>query len=161
MNGEAIYATRPWKVYKEGEDVRYTRSKDGKHVYAISLQWPGRRLALKNVLPRQGSEVFLLGVREPLASALERATRAGDRNPGQTPSRGKSPVPAGLRVQDPGVVTLRRAGLSIQGTKGNQMSLEKVQIPSQRPIYPTPAGLVTTVDGEGNPNIITLARSTI
>ncbi|MGO8746259.1 MAG: flavin reductase family protein [Thermoguttaceae bacterium] len=38
------------------------------------------------------------------------------------------------------------------------MSLEKVQIPSQRPIYPTPAGLVTTVDGEGNPNIITLGE---
>ncbi|MGO8746260.1 MAG: alpha-L-fucosidase [Thermoguttaceae bacterium] len=71
VNGEAIYATRPWKVYKEGEDVRYTRSKDGKHVYAISLQWPGRQLALKNVLPRQGSEVFLLGVREPLAWRLD------------------------------------------------------------------------------------------
>ena len=40
----------------------------------------------------------------------------------------------------------------------NQMSLEKVQIPSQRPIYPTPAGLVTTVDGDGNPNIITLGE---
>lgn len=38
------------------------------------------------------------------------------------------------------------------------MSLEKVQIPSQRPIYPTPAGLVTTVDRDGNPNIITLGE---
>jgi hypothetical protein len=38
------------------------------------------------------------------------------------------------------------------------MSLEKVQIPSQRPIYPTPAGLVTAVDGDGNPNIITLGE---
>jgi flavin reductase (DIM6/NTAB) family NADH-FMN oxidoreductase RutF len=38
------------------------------------------------------------------------------------------------------------------------MSLEKVQIPSQRPIYPTPAGLVTTVDGDGNPNVITLGE---
>ena len=36
------------------------------------------------------------------------------------------------------------------------MGLEKVQIPSQRPIYPTPAGLVTSVDRQGNPNIITL-----
>jgi hypothetical protein len=31
------------------------------------------------------------------------------------------------------------------------MSLEKVQIPSQRRICPTPAGLVTTVDADGNP----------
>ena len=38
------------------------------------------------------------------------------------------------------------------------MSFEKVQIPSQRPIYPTPAGLVTTVDRQGNPNIITLGE---
>jgi flavin reductase (DIM6/NTAB) family NADH-FMN oxidoreductase RutF len=38
------------------------------------------------------------------------------------------------------------------------MSLQKVQIPSQRPIYPTPAGLVTTVDRAGNPNIITLGE---
>jgi flavin reductase (DIM6/NTAB) family NADH-FMN oxidoreductase RutF len=38
------------------------------------------------------------------------------------------------------------------------MSLEKVQIPSQRPVYPTPAGLVTTVDGEGRANIITLGE---
>ncbi len=38
------------------------------------------------------------------------------------------------------------------------MGLEKVQIPSQRPIYPTPAGLVTSVDREGNPNIITLGE---
>lgn len=38
------------------------------------------------------------------------------------------------------------------------MSLNKIQIPSQRPIYPTPAGLVTTVDRDGNPNIITLGE---
>ena len=38
------------------------------------------------------------------------------------------------------------------------MSHRKIQIPSQRPIYPTPAGLVTTVDGDGNPNIITLGQ---
>jgi len=38
------------------------------------------------------------------------------------------------------------------------MSREKVQFPSQRPIYPTPAGLVTTVDKDGNPNIITLGE---
>ena len=38
------------------------------------------------------------------------------------------------------------------------MSLEKVQSPSERPIYPTPAGLVTTVDADGKANIITLGE---
>ena len=58
-NGEAIYATRPWKVSGEGpnmikagsfqgdsirklgaKDIRFTRSKDAKTVYAIALGWP-------------------------------------------------------------------------------------------------------------------------
>ncbi len=64
VNGEAIYATRPWKVYGEGpsthttergrfggqsdvqrqpftpEDIRFTQSKDGKTLYAIVLAFP-------------------------------------------------------------------------------------------------------------------------
>lgn len=64
VNGEAIYATRPWKIYGEGpstqvsekgtfdgqkdvsdkpftsEDIRFTQSKDGKTVYAIALEIP-------------------------------------------------------------------------------------------------------------------------
>ncbi len=69
LNGEAIYATRPWKIHAEGDldkfyneyydlrrkltkrswrfdqadagDIRFTRSKDRKTVYAIILGWPG------------------------------------------------------------------------------------------------------------------------
>jgi len=64
INGAAIYATRPWKIYGEGpstvtaekgqfdgqtdvakkpftpEDIRFTQSKDGKAVYAIVLETP-------------------------------------------------------------------------------------------------------------------------
>ena len=64
VNGEAIYATRPWNVYGEGpstvavekgrfdgqtdvskkpftaEDIRFTQSKDGKTLYAIVLEIP-------------------------------------------------------------------------------------------------------------------------
>ncbi len=64
VNGEAIYATRPWKIYGEGpsttqaekghfggqtdvqkaaftpEDIRFTQSKDGRSVYAIVLEIP-------------------------------------------------------------------------------------------------------------------------
>ncbi len=64
VNGDALYATRPWKVYGEGpstvavekgrfggqsdtqkkpftaEDIRFTQSKDGKTLYAIVLAFP-------------------------------------------------------------------------------------------------------------------------
>ncbi len=64
VNGDAIYATRPWKIYGEGpstvavekgqfdgqrdvskkpftaEDIRFTQSKDGKKLYAIVLALP-------------------------------------------------------------------------------------------------------------------------
>jgi alpha-L-fucosidase len=57
-NGEALYGTRPWLEYGEGpnvltksgsfagsvaygaQDIRYTRSQDGRTVYAIALGWP-------------------------------------------------------------------------------------------------------------------------
>lgn len=64
VNGNAIYETRPWKIYGEGpstietekgrfdgqsdtqkkpfipEDIRFTQSKDGRTLYAIVLAWP-------------------------------------------------------------------------------------------------------------------------
>ena len=64
VNGELIYATRPWKVFGEGpstktfekgqfdgqsdthktpftpEDIRFTQSMDGRTLYAIVLGWP-------------------------------------------------------------------------------------------------------------------------
>ena len=67
-NGSAIYATRAWTGREhEGENIRYTRSKDGKVINAISLAWPWQKLILKNVKPVPGSLIHLLGVEEPLA----------------------------------------------------------------------------------------------
>ena len=34
----------------------------------------------------------------------------------------------------------------------------KMQVKPHRPVYPTPAGLITSVDSEGKPNIITLGE---
>ena len=62
VNGEAIYKTRPYKYFKEGDLVRYTRSKDDKFIYAMSLKWPGERLTLKLVRPRAGSTITMPGV---------------------------------------------------------------------------------------------------
>lgn len=68
VNGEAIYATRPWKVYGEGPsairsgsfqgdtirklsaaDIRYTRNKAGTIVYAIALGWPQGEMLLHSL----------------------------------------------------------------------------------------------------------------
>jgi alpha-L-fucosidase len=68
VNGEAIYATRPWRIHGEGpnlydpgrgferdqirftgEDIRYTRSKDGKNLYAIVLGRPETKVTLRSV----------------------------------------------------------------------------------------------------------------
>jgi alpha-L-fucosidase len=66
VNGEAIYATRPWSHWNDGPSVRYTRSKDHQYVYAIALGWPGTALRLTHVVPRPGTEVRLLGFAPPL-----------------------------------------------------------------------------------------------
>ena len=63
VNGEAIYATRPrdGNNWADGEAVRYTRSKDGRFVYAILISWPGKQVTLSLVRPKSGSTVRLLG----------------------------------------------------------------------------------------------------
>ena len=66
INGEALYGTRPWITFRQGESVRFTRSKDWKHLYAVCLQWPGDRLVLASVEAEEGAEVKLLGTDEAL-----------------------------------------------------------------------------------------------
>jgi len=79
VNGEALYATRPWAIYGEGEayhnkvseqshmtshDIRFTRSKDGKTLYAIALGWPeDGKLLIQSLATAAGkiSDVTLLG----------------------------------------------------------------------------------------------------
>lgn len=86
VNGEAIYATRPWQTFGEGptvepeggfreygkflkleysnKDIRYTQSKDGRTVYAMTLGWPGSEAvlsAVKVVRARNRAKVELLG----------------------------------------------------------------------------------------------------
>ena len=66
VNGEAIYGTRPWKVYGEGpteviegsfsdtqrtaftgQDIRFTTK--GDTLYAIVLAWPGEQIVIKSL----------------------------------------------------------------------------------------------------------------
>jgi alpha-L-fucosidase len=84
VNGEAIYGTRPWKVFGEGsttvmegsfsdtkrtaftgQDIRFTTK--GDTLYAIALAWPGERLVIKSLgksmslWDREISNICLLG----------------------------------------------------------------------------------------------------
>jgi alpha-L-fucosidase len=72
VNAEAIYGSRLWTTYREGETIRYTYT-GGAHVYAVSLVWPGTSLVLRAVEPEPGSEIYLLGHNDPLAWTFDAA----------------------------------------------------------------------------------------
>ena len=81
VNSEAIHATRPWKIPAEGpakmleyneekkrddwnyrqpftaQDIRFTQSKDGKTLYATTLDWPENGKVLIKSLAK-GSEYY-------------------------------------------------------------------------------------------------------
>jgi alpha-L-fucosidase len=68
INGEAIYSTRPREgdLWKEGDAIRFTRTKDNKIIYAICREWPGRQIKLRTVKPGKDSEIYMLGYDKPL-----------------------------------------------------------------------------------------------
>ena len=69
INGETIYATRAraGDNWKEGDSIRFTRSKDNSVVYVHALAWPAtRKLTLKSVVPQKGSKIYLVGYKQPL-----------------------------------------------------------------------------------------------
>jgi alpha-L-fucosidase len=68
-NGEGIYATRPRPAesWKEGDNIRFTRSKDNKTIYAFVYDWPGEQLILKTVRPSKNDKVRFLGFDQPLS----------------------------------------------------------------------------------------------
>jgi len=65
IHGEGIYGTRPYRTYGEGDFVRYTRTRDSRHVYAFVLQWPQPplpgRVRLESVRAQPGSAIRMLG----------------------------------------------------------------------------------------------------
>lgn len=66
INGESIFATRPYLRYHEGKDLRFTRTKDKKYVYIISLKWPGETLRSTMIKPKPGSVIRMLGLDQDL-----------------------------------------------------------------------------------------------
>jgi alpha-L-fucosidase len=66
INGEAIYATNSLKNYKEGENIKFTASKDGKYIYAILTKNFGSEMRIKSIQPADNSKIYMLGADEPL-----------------------------------------------------------------------------------------------
>jgi alpha-L-fucosidase len=91
VNGEALYATRPWKIYGEGpnvvtsgsfqgesisklnaKDIRFTRNKVKTVIYAIALGWPVGEFAIQSLgtsnatQPGKIEHVQLLGTDDKL-----------------------------------------------------------------------------------------------
>ncbi len=67
QNGEAIYSTRPWTQFSEG-DVRFTTK--GDVLYAICLKWPAKPLNLAVLAKGKAGEIrsiSLLGSTQPVA----------------------------------------------------------------------------------------------
>lgn len=90
VNGPGIYATRErdLDLWREGDDLRFTRSKDGGMVYAFLLSWPGKSLRLRSVRPKPGSSIRLLGYTDPISWRLDDAGLMIDLpEPLQDPSR--------------------------------------------------------------------------
>ena len=71
INGEAIFATRPYLRWHENQNLRFTRTKDKKFVYAISLAWPGETLRSQLLKPKAGSAIRLLGYEHDLKWRME------------------------------------------------------------------------------------------
>jgi alpha-L-fucosidase len=66
INGEAVYATNSLKHYKEGNNIKFTKSKSGKFVYAIITAKTSDSIRIASVVPIEGSKVYMLGVKTPL-----------------------------------------------------------------------------------------------
>ncbi len=61
VNEEAVYQTKRFEHYKEGEEIRYIMSANEEDVYAVALEWPGDKLTLRYAEPTEGSAITLLG----------------------------------------------------------------------------------------------------
>ncbi len=107
VNGEAIYATRPWLIFGEGptrdakgggfseqadkkftaQDIRFTHSKDGAALYAIALGWPERDLTIRSIRAEASgpeAQVELLG-HGPIAHRLNAENQIVLNLPAQRP----------------------------------------------------------------------------
>ena len=61
VNGEAIYGTRMFSVFGEGDKIRFTRSKDGNTRYVFLFDFPSGKISLADFSLSKKSTVQMLG----------------------------------------------------------------------------------------------------
>jgi alpha-L-fucosidase len=62
VNGEAIYAVKQLRNYKEGDGLRYSLSGDGRTINTFIMNWPGKQLNIKQIKPAEGSRIRMIGL---------------------------------------------------------------------------------------------------
>jgi alpha-L-fucosidase len=60
-NGEAIYGSRIYDTFKEGDNIRFTKSKDGKIKYIFLYEYPEKMITLTKVNADKNTKIQLLG----------------------------------------------------------------------------------------------------
>ncbi|MFN8243409.1 MAG: alpha-L-fucosidase [Ferruginibacter sp.] len=66
INGDAIYNTRMYSTYGEGDNIRFTQSKDGKTNYVFLFSFPKDKLVLTKLPVKEGSHIQLMGTAQQL-----------------------------------------------------------------------------------------------
>jgi alpha-L-fucosidase len=62
INGDAIYKVKQLKNYKEGDNIRYTQSPDGKFINVLLFSLPDKHLNIKQIKPAEGSIIKMFGL---------------------------------------------------------------------------------------------------
>jgi len=74
VNSEAIYKVRQLKNYKEGDDIRYSLSPDGKYINAFFFKLPSNQLNIKQIKPVEGSVIRMYGLSTDLKWSYDETT---------------------------------------------------------------------------------------
>ena len=61
VNGEAIYGTRKFATFNEGDNIRFTQSKDGKTRYIFLFEYPEGKVVITKMPFAKNTKVQLLG----------------------------------------------------------------------------------------------------
>jgi alpha-L-fucosidase len=61
LNGEAIYGTRMYKTFGEGDTIRFTQTKDGKTQFVFLFQFPDAPITLHKLQLSKGDKVQMIG----------------------------------------------------------------------------------------------------
>src|SRR6185312_8130138 len=66
QNGEAIYGSRMYKVFGEGDSIRYTQTKDGKTKYVFLMNFPDKKVVLTKLELTKKNRLNMIGYKKKL-----------------------------------------------------------------------------------------------